>query len=184
MNLTNQQIAQVIAPYLGQDMITTTRQTQGEGKPSKYLKGKFLEIDLGMVDSFIGVLLENETEPSNHTNYNIHEAKLILKPLSEISNEDAIEVGKLVGIWSEKEIEEMQPLEKETIKLLIRYGENYSKVVGSKNDLGIGFLDFGGSSRKLFLAHQFLQSKGYDLPHYLLDGKTLFESGLATYEKE
>lgn len=30
--------------------------------------------------------------------------------------------------------------------------------------------------------YQYLQSKGYDLPQYLLDGKTLKETGLAIYE--
>ncbi len=30
--------------------------------------------------------------------------------------------------------------------------------------------------------YQFLQSKGYDLPNYLLGGKTLHEAGLAIYE--
>lgn len=168
MNLSTKQIAQVIAPYLGQDMITTTRQTQGEGKPSKYLKGKFLEVDLGMVDSFIGVLLENETEPSNHTNYNIHEAKLILKPLSEISDEDATEVGLMVCTDESKSYH--NHIGMSFVKLLsVKYDEKY---LGSYFPFDI--ID----------ACQYLISKGYDLPHHLLNGKTLHEAGLATYENK
>ncbi len=33
-----------------------------------------------------------------------------------------------------------------------------------------------------FLSYQYAISKGIDLPNYLLDGKTLHESGLAIYE--
>ena len=36
--------------------------------------------------------------------------------------------------------------------------------------------------KKAIIAYQFLISKGYDLPNYLLNNKTLQESGLAIYK--
>ena len=83
---------------------------------------------------------------------------LILKPISAITDEDAIEVGKF---WYENFNLS------EDAKLLIQR---------VKQDL---------SDPKIMLpfeAGQFLQSRGYDLPNYLLDGKTLQEAGLAIYD--
>lgn len=175
MNLSTKQLAQVISPYIGQDMITTTRAYEGEGKPSKYLKGKFLEIDLGMVDSFIGVLLENETEPSNHTNYNINEVKLILKPLTKITDEDLLGLIPEDKKWNNGKIWKIQ-----TVCYYTAFDEKGNKV---GEDMWI-LNPSRPETIKNPLHYQYLQSKGYDLPNYFLRGKTLKESGLATYENE
>lgn len=82
-------------------------------------------------------------------------AKLILKPLSAISDEDAIEVCNML----------------ETV--------NPQFFLDSLNGKGGVYRKHTVDS---ILTYQFLQSKGYDLPHYLLDGKTLHEAGLAVYE--
>lgn len=84
---------------------------------------------------------------------------LILKPLSSITDEDAIEVAKywyspVTYIVSNRDL---------AIKKTKEYLENPEVML----PLGAG---------------QFLQSLGYDLPQYLLGGKTLKEAGLAIYE--
>lgn len=187
MEISNQQIANVLAPYLGQDMITKTRHYEGEGKPAKYLKGKFLEIDLGMIDSFIGVLLENETEPSNHTNYTINEVKLILKPLSEITKEDAIEVARICncGNWTiERKLEYKKTTYKTPFAQLYTEYEDRKQVLISFDNEGFKVHNGNEYYHTHVPSHQYLISKGYDLPNYLLGGKTLNEAGLAIYENE
>jgi len=164
MELTNEIKATVLGQYLGQQMQTTTRQSQGEGLPSKKLKGQLKEIDIGMVDSFIGVLLENETDVSNHTNYNTDQCKLILKPLSDITDEDALEVANICR-WN--------------------HLMESSRIVQAKELLG----RFWNGQTNLsgwdwIKIYQYLQSKGYDLPHLLLKSKTLQECGLAIYEQD
>jgi hypothetical protein len=154
MELSNEIIAKVISPYIGCMCLTNTRESQGEGKPFKFLKGKFLEIDLGMMDSFIGLLLENETEPSNHENYSASDIKLILKPLSAITDSDAIEVQKILGLRMSKK-------------------SNQFKDICN-----------AATPECAIEIYQFLQNKGYDMPHYLLGIKTLKEVGLAIYEEE
>lgn len=78
--------------------------------------------------------------------------KLILKPLSSITDEDAIEVQKLIGFRANRKFKQFIEMCNAT------------------------------SPESAIEIYQFLQSKGYDMPHYLLGGKTLEESGLAVYE--
>lgn len=87
--------------------------------------------------------------------YNLHGAsdvvlgaKLILKPLSKITDEDAQDLGY------------------EDAEIFIATSPWLKKYHGDKS----------------FWDAQILQSKGYDLPNYLLNGKTLQEAGLAIYE--
>ncbi|MES2285815.1 MAG: hypothetical protein V4547_09025 [Bacteroidota bacterium] len=88
--------------------------------------------------------------------------KLLLKPLFAISDEDALAISVIM---------QFTELEEETTKI------EYIKQV-------IPNLYPCSSCSKLIVLNvfQFLQSKGYDLPQYLLGGKTLFESGLAIYK--
>ena len=78
---------------------------------------------------------------------------LVLKPLSAITDKDAIEIAKISGFNYRIETEQFE-----------LSGALYS--------------DF----HDIPMAYQHLQSKGYDLPNYLLNGKTLQEVGLAIYE--
>ncbi len=93
------------------------------------------------------------------TAYNLHGAstilepsKLILKPLSKITHENAVELYK-------------------AIKYNLRSTTFILQTLKA--------LPFNKST----IAYQYLISKGYDLPHYLLGGKTLQECGLAIYDK-
>lgn len=85
---------------------------------------------------------------------------LILKPLSTITDEDACVIVKM------------------------RYGINsidITKEAVISACEGIINLINDGANVQLSIC-QYLQSKGYDLPQYLLGGKTLKEVGLAIYE--
>lgn len=156
--ITTEIKAKVIAQYIGQMCETVTRQSGGEkGKPFRYLKGQLKEIDTGMVDSFIGVLLENEKDPSNHTNYNTDQCKLILKPLSAITDEDALEIQKIYD------------------------GEFHNAVAGDKVKRG---KKFANDKFLCYEAYQYLISKGYDIKHRLLGHLTLQQAGLAIYKEE
>jgi hypothetical protein len=91
-----------------------------------------------------------------------NKAYLFLKPLSEITDDDAIEVYNIV-----KDVELLDKAKREHILSWFKNKTNGYLV----NDWDITLQAF-----------QFLQSKGYDLPQYLLGGKTLQEVGLAIYE--
>ena len=79
---------------------------------------------------------------------------LLLKPLSSITDEDENELGNI-----------LQSLYPERVVEAIIKKESWSCNITTAA-----------------LAFQFLQSRGYDLPHYLLNGKTLQECGLAIHE--
>jgi hypothetical protein len=81
------------------------------------------------------------------------ELKLILKPISQISDEDSNKIANISGF--DYRIEDKQF---ELAGALMCDSYTFSEV------------------------HSYLESKGYDLPQFLLGGKTLQESRLAEYE--
>lgn len=147
MNTTNEIKAKVFAQYLGQKWQWDLR-----GTPIL----KLYSSDLTEIERFeFG-----------------HNVKLILKPLSAITDEDAIEAGELLGIYNRNIPNAIGPFkEHKTVSGLI-----------------IAFfcdkLKLQPSNLLIATAYQYLISKGYDLPHYLLGGKTLHKAGLAIYENE
>lgn len=86
--------------------------------------------------------------------------KLILKPLSEITEEDAIEVDKIISP---------------------QYSEVKHFHTVTRGKVWIKDILAGNQVSNIIQVYQFLQSKGYDLPNYFLGNKTLQESGLAVY---
>lgn len=90
--------------------------------------------------------------------------ELVLKPLSKITDEECFEIAIMYG-WS---------ADNNHKKGLINSGKDIvSQLFYSE------FTCYGMFAIRCF---QYLQSRGYDLPHYLLGGKTLHECGLAIYE--
>lgn len=89
------------------------------------------------------------------------ECKLILKPLNKIIDEDVVE-------WSRQD---GKPI-----------GKNDSSYMFQSIEEAKRYLNFYSHPNIGWQSYQYLQSKGYDLPNYLLNGKTLHESGLAIYE--
>jgi hypothetical protein len=152
MEITNDIKAKVFAQY-SEENIEYTKEI---GRKYYFTK----------IDFEKGYLSEN-----NGCTFDISEVKLILKPLSAMLREDAIEVAKL---QQEK------------------FGEGL-KISLHIDDKNYGCLDclieWDGHRHDYWQpvyspTLQYLQSKGYDLPQYLLGGKTLHEAGLAIYEEE
>ena len=126
-------------------------------------------------------------------------AKLILKPLSEITDEDAMEVANICnGGDGIKGIHKYDYKTKDKAKFYIELKGEFED---DKNNTLIFFYEDGSfdkfhpnagekgehfdlSDWQTLNVYQFLQSKGYDIPQYLLGGKTLKECGLAVYEGE
>jgi hypothetical protein len=92
-----------------------------------------------------------------------NEFKIILKPLSAITDEDAVEVAQIIMGGFEA----------------LKNGKAFIKQIDKRESMVLNFHPLS-----TLQAFQFLQSKGYDLPNYLLGGKTLHECNLAIYENE
>jgi len=105
----------------------------------------------------------------------IDDFKLIKKPLSAISDEDAIEVAKLIEAGTNHK------------KYTIERRDNCIVVWFAHWCIQIHFDGrVKGSSATMWInsnVYTYLSAKGYDLPSIYLGGKTLFEAGLAIYEK-
>lgn len=91
---------------------------------------------------------------------------LILKPICEISDDDAFELSNILNVRLTK------AGKIETIKHWI------SKDILSTS----GYFTIDGDALKFLEAFDFLKSKGYDLPNILLGNKTLEQVGLAIYK--
>jgi hypothetical protein len=99
-------------------------------------------------------------------------AKLILKPLSSITDEHMIWVFDTANNLHEKR------------KLYPRdVTENTPLLKDFRLQISNGFAHYKGGYLSDSAVHQYLISKGYDVPLMLLGWKTLQESGLAIYEK-
>ncbi len=166
MEISNEIKAKVFAGYLGQKIIYPMK------KDGKYV------YDPG----FSPVVCFNPMQLNKMYQLHDTDVKLLLTPLSSITDEDAIEVCKIVKYYDYNKTD-------------VRY-QRLAAYLGK----GICLFHFdnwrwdnnhefdGAHTRKqisephpyfILPISQYLQSKGYDLPHYLLGGKTLIESGLA-----
>lgn len=147
MEITNEIKAKVFAQYLGQ--MVEVYNGDSKGLPRKLIAvggiddEEYVKLRLGSAGSgqFVHACFIRNNE-----------CKLILKPLSAITDEDAIEVQKIIGFMANKKFKQFFEICNAT------------------------------SPETAIEIYQFLQSKGYDMPHYLLGGKTLEEVGLAIYE--
>ncbi len=160
--LNNEIKAKVFAGYLGQMVVTRTRGYIGEKRTSTFLQGTLKEVDLGMGSDCLGVHLENESDICNYINYEPGaECRLILKPLAAITTNHIFEVMRMYGsLW----------IDGATLTL-------HSPITKLKQAV---------PQIKHFPAHihQYLQYEGYDLPHFLLENKTLQQADLAIYEEK
>lgn len=153
MNYSNEIIAKVIAPYLGQRLSAKE-----------------------IYDGFTCELVVNNFTTSFQNGMTIgtaiqYHAKLILKPLSLITMDDAIEVCKIYG--HEKGQVIINPKGDELTIIEFKRAEYDSSYI---------WLSLNTNEKWNIFVYQYLQSKGYDLPQFLLGGKTLEKAGLAIYE--
>lgn len=173
--LSQETKAKVLACYLGHEVLTNTKVAQGEGKPFKKLRGILKEIDMGMVTKFMGVLLENEKDVCNQTDYSPEQCKLILRPIQELTNEELIKFMGIHSSMSQRPLINKFTVSHNVLTIDYFYSQN-SQETYMVNDLSARQVDF-------------LRSIGIDLPHYLLDTEwskrvTLKEAGLAIYESD
>ena len=160
-------VAQVVAPYIFQKVVcdaTSRHRGTGLNCDLKKVVGTFDAINRNVdIDQFIGVTYDNadgieflnvfgERCRMYQDFYKTENLKFLLKPVSMMKDDDLREVARMASF------------------------SNKTNMLSS----GREFL----SSRMLDLPwgiYQFLQLRGYDLPHQLLDNKTLYQAGLATY---
>lgn len=100
-------------------------------------------------------------------------------PLSEISDEHAIEVGRMTGIWSKADLKECGD---EILDQLKGYGKLFVAGIGKEYWLGLS-CPFAGTMQSILDAYQYLTQCGYDLPQFIGvghpdNGKTLIQMGL------
>ncbi len=131
---------------------------------AQYLGQKVRVINYAPVYSLISVGLDGDAGIRSHDNIGapcrIKVLELILKPLSLITDEHAIECLK------------------------IRKMDNIFSPIGGIENAKEAILEIHWPSTFLQAAMttQYLQSKGYDIMNYHLNGQTLKEAGLAIYE--
>lgn len=125
-------------------------------------------------DSDYGSMLISPKNQSGEPMY--FNGKLLLKPLSAITEEDACEVARLAA--EELEHSDVKIVSREDRFMLLLVVAASEKVVidFQQNEVTI---EGGYSSYNQSQIIDFIRSKGYDLPSYHLRGKTLIEAGLA-----
>ncbi len=123
-----------------------------------YIDGGYIGIILGAC-TVRGLLVEHPKR--SDADERIEDCQLILKSLSDIIDEDAL--------WIR-------------LKLENSFNEDVDIQDVINSIIDTHSCDLAGYTWLEII--QYLISKGYDLPQFLLDGKTLQEAGLAIYEKQ
>lgn len=163
MNLSNEQKAKVFALYIGGAIMTL----EGCGE----IIGILAETDpftrdytksLNDLDHAVRVDFgKGSNKGNNYGWFNTEECQLILKPLSKISDEDAISVAKLMPNYDPLD---QTASDEEILEILVFDGKEATTEHIEELPLKI---------------YDFLRSKGYALPYMGID---LFESGIAIEE--
>lgn len=140
MQITNEIKAKVFAPYVGSEC-----EYKWWNREDEIFKGKIIPKIFESLYNNDGVITYCVAK---------------LKPLNAITDEDAIELTKIL-FWKYQDA---------------KNGRSIITNLDLCNDLLTGF--------EMFTICQFLQSRGYDLPNFHLSGKTLFECGLCIYNEK
>jgi hypothetical protein len=178
MEITNEIKAKVFAPYVGVEMKCIAKSFQLE---NKILSG----VVYNSRNEYVICLKKD-----NHIDFvDANEWIPILKPLSQITDEDAIEVASMVD--SGFKLSKKTTVKRHNNDTLISINTNevddvcMVHITLKKNFFNVKAIhedDWNITTGTAFKAYQYLQSRGYDLPNYLLGGKTLQEAGLAIYQ--
>ncbi len=155
--ISNEIIAKVLSPYRGH-------------KVKDYYNEEIMTLT-GISDDGVTITSRNMFKH----NRDFKEIKLILKPLQSMSDEDAIEMAKIFGgISGEIILNRPTDLKNKDIHFTVQVYTNKPKFTTYSTPKYLTD-SFG------YKEYQWLQSKGYDTPHPLLNDKTLEESGLAIH---
>lgn len=160
MEISNETKAKVFAPLIGVEFKCITEHFK---LPNKIFYGILLNDN----NEYALCLRGENNKRADY--YSVNEWLPILKPLSAITDEDAIDMVKIICPEAKNVF---------VSSGIINYDYDFLDInMDGEHDLkDIGNVCFPPC------VYQFLISKGYDLPQYLLNDKTLFESGLCTYE--
>lgn len=164
MKITEEIKAKVMLPYLGVKVdLSKTQWYKQEAK----LRNRFIQATLAGIN-----LHENSKRACIQHNIRTQNDglqwldfsafKLILKPLSEITDKEILQVAKLNGYRVDGSYKNY------TIEI------TKGALLGKRPDVKIVNVE----------CWQYLTSRGYDLPYFLLGGKTLKQSGIAIYEQQ
>ncbi len=123
--------------------------------------------------------------------------KVILRPILDLTQEEIIKILTIINDDCDYTIELIEDLKwickiyKVTANyedgpdhLFLESHQNTSRFSLSKGKEFLKSIELHIMSTEILLAYQYLKSVGIDMPHYLLDGHTLHESGLAVYAKD
>lgn len=176
--LTNEQIARVFAMYLGCDV----EYEYTIGYVTKKTVGKLRGID----NSNLGIVLfishyENGLMSEGNT-----EDKLLLTPLSAITDEDAIEVAKMMmmGNWPQRKY--ITRRDDHSIDISTYGGATFKEFTRIVFHTGHIWSNSGSNQNTINTAqaYQYLIQKGYAVPLFIApnhpaNGKTAIELGIA-----
>ena len=142
MDIPNEIKTKILAKYSGQ-------------------KAKLTRID-SKDDIYIG---EHPELRNRHNNSSIKSYKLILKPLSSLTDADAKWIGSILTHRDSKKND-------------VEEGRLFVDNILNNDRLSFNYL-----TPNIIWAIQYLEEYGYDLPQYFLEGRTLHEAGLAIYKE-
>lgn len=108
--------------------------------------------------------------------------KLRLKSLSDITDEDAYNVGKLINCWSRSERKQSWFLDDEMKGVHIAGGKLFAAAIGKEYGHGMSH-PFANNSTDILAAYDCLRSKGYVLPFNGVSVEELVGYGWVELEK-
>ncbi len=179
MEITNEIKAKVFAQYLGKPVYVFRKNVVDH-------RGIFKGLQLN-ADSDYFIQYKLYEDMSRFCLAEIEYCELILKPLSKITDEDAHKVALMIGM-KEDNGKQFYTLRRTDYGVTFATMGSFSaiffngQITVKPDDEHSEIHTFNHTSEKIIMTRQYLQSRGYDMPNYLLGGKTLHESGLAIYE--
>ncbi len=159
MKITDEIKAKVFAQYLGS-------KAKSEDDAIVIVYGIMLPESSPLEENFHVLTYEDHL---GHNQEMIEDVTLLLKPLSSITDEDAIELCKMFGFVNSKIVD------RNDYKIALN-DDSYTVVISYKGEVTVFKNQQVFNEYFAFHAYQFLISKGYDMPNYLLGRKTLIES--------
>ena len=157
MEITDEQKSKIFSLYLG----------------CEFISSEFVDTDRFCLNAvnLSGGLFEYEEC------HFVGDCKLLLNMLEDITDEDAVNI--ICATEKSKEGFAVKNIIRNGLKISIEFKwkapeESTMEFYHSTN----GY-DFGDMDNMKVPVYQYLLAKEYDLPHYLLEGKTLIESDLA-----
>lgn len=167
--ISNETKAKVFAQYWEPDAVRIKDIDNCEkiGFPlNDFVKKVFMP--MGICDNGVGIICFGDPK-GRYDQENYDNIKLLLTPLSKISDEDAIEVANILKQRGVNKEEETSVIEEKEDLINALIGQTDYEI----NDV---------PTPLILQIYQYLQSRGYDLPSFYLNGKTLFEAGLCIYK--